>query len=236
MVSENLILLSTAFTIGFLHTLTGPDHYLPFIAMSKARGWSRKKTTLITLLCGLGHVGGSVILGFIGIALGVAVFKLEAFESLRGELAAWLLIGFGFAYMVWGIHRALRKRPHSHSHIHSGGVEHTHRHAHTSEHAHPHENTNRNITPWILFTIFVFGPCEPLIPILMYPAAKGSLLLVFLVTAVFSLATVGTMLTMVLALSYGLHLKPMARWELWSHAAAGAVIFLSGAAIRFLGL
>jgi hypothetical protein len=56
------------------------------------------------------------------------------------------------------------------------------------------------------------------------------------VTIVFSAATIGTMLSMVLVLSYGLNLIPTGRLELWSHAAAGAVIFLSGAAIKFLGL
>ena len=35
------ILLVTAASIGFIHTLTGPDHYLPFIVMSKARKWTQ---------------------------------------------------------------------------------------------------------------------------------------------------------------------------------------------------
>ncbi|HEX7375587.1 MAG TPA: hypothetical protein VF278_00670, partial [Pirellulales bacterium] len=49
-----------ALSIGFLHTLFGPDHYIPFVAMSRVGGWSRSKTLLITLLCGLAHVGSSV--------------------------------------------------------------------------------------------------------------------------------------------------------------------------------
>jgi hypothetical protein len=43
------ILLITAVSIEFFHTLFGPDHYVPFIAMSKARNWSTLKTTI---LCG----------------------------------------------------------------------------------------------------------------------------------------------------------------------------------------
>ena len=35
------------------------------------------------------------MLGFLGIALGIAVARLEGVESTRGEIAAWLLIGFG---------------------------------------------------------------------------------------------------------------------------------------------
>ena len=62
----------TAASIGFLHTLLGPDHYLPFIAMSRARQWSPARTALVTVLCGVGHVAGSVLPGVIGIALGPA--------------------------------------------------------------------------------------------------------------------------------------------------------------------
>jgi len=56
-----------------------------------------------------------------------------------------------------------------------GGSAHGHKHAHHGSHAHVHEEgSGANITPWALFIIFVLGPCEPLIPILMYPAAKQS--------------------------------------------------------------
>ena len=53
----------TAAGLGVLHTVTGPDHYIPFIAMSRVGRWSVAKTLMVTLLCGLGHVAGSVLLG-----------------------------------------------------------------------------------------------------------------------------------------------------------------------------
>src|SRR5512139_214609 len=105
MSSELSLLLITAASLGFFHTLFGPDHYLPFISMSWARKWSLKKTTFITFLCGIGHIAGSVALGMIGVAMGIAVNKLEWIESSRGNLAAWLLIGFGLAYFAWGMRR-----------------------------------------------------------------------------------------------------------------------------------
>ena len=79
MPSSITILASTATLIGFGHTLCGPDHYLPFIVMSKARNWSLPKTMWITFLCGIGHVVGSIALGLLGAALGIAVGKLELF-------------------------------------------------------------------------------------------------------------------------------------------------------------
>jgi len=236
MSKELMILSVTAASIGFFHTVFGPDHYLPFIVMGKARKWPLAKTAGITFLCGIGHIMSSVVLGFIGIAFGIAVMKLEAFEAFRGNIAAWALIGFGFAYFAWGIHRAFRNRPHSHTHIHESETRHRHEHAHTAEHAHVHAEGKANITPWILFTIFVLGPCEPLIPILMYPAAKNSAAGVIWVTAVFGSVTILTMLGIVALLSLGIKLVPLGRLQRYSHALAGATICLSGVAIRFLGL
>lgn len=237
MPSDVIILMGAALSIGFFHTIFGPDHYLPFVAMSKARKWSMAKTGLITLLCGLGHVLSSVVLGFVGIALGVAVFKLESIESFRGDIAAWFMLIFGFTYFVWGLRMAIRSKPHSHSHEHERRKLHEHPHKHIDEHLHIHApNGKTNITPWVLFTIFVFGPCEPLIPILMYPAAKGNLASVAIVATVFGAATISTMLALVFIFSYGLSKFPLARVERYSHAFAGLIIFLCGGAIKFLGL
>ncbi len=56
MISDQSVLLWTAASLGLLHTLLGPDHYLPFAMMARAGRWSRAKTAFITLACGLGHV------------------------------------------------------------------------------------------------------------------------------------------------------------------------------------
>lgn len=235
MTKEILILSATAASIGFIHTIFGPDHYLPFIVMAKARKWSFGWTAVLTFLCGVGHIMSSVVIGFIGIALGIAVMKLEVLEAFRGNLAAWALIGFGFAYFVWGVRQAVRNKPHKHLHVHEDG-EHYHEHTHIEDHAHPHVAKKANITPWILFTIFVLGPCEPLIPILMYPAAKSSISGLVLVTAVFGTVTIGTMMTVVLLASWGISFAPMGKLERYTHAIAGATICMSGLAIQFLGL
>ncbi|MHC4212221.1 MAG: urease accessory protein UreH domain-containing protein [Planctomycetota bacterium] len=236
MSAEITALIVTAATIGFFHTLLGPDHYLPFIMMAWSRKWSRKKTAAITMLCGLGHIGSSVLLGLIGVSLGLAVKKLEIVESARGNIAAWLLIAFGLAYFAWGLRRAYRNIPHTHSHSHTGDDTHEHAHSHHSEHTHVHNYKKPSITPWALFVIFVFGPCEPLIPILMYPAAKNSVSGLLIVTAVFGTVTIATMLTIVMLSAAGVSFVPFKRLERFSHAIAGATILLCGLAIVFLEL
>jgi len=227
------ILTATAATIAFLHAVFGPDHYLPFIVMSRARGWSIFKTTWITILCGIGHVGSSIVLGVIGIAAGIGVSRLEGVESVRGNIAAWAFLVFGLGYFIWGLHRAIAKKTHQHFHTHANGTVHQHEHVHVNNHNHVHST---NMTPWILFTIFVLGPCEPLIPVLMYPAAKSSTMGIVQVSVVFSLVTILTMLTLVILFSYGLKLVTFGKVERYTHAIAGAIIFLSGFAILFLGL
>lgn len=237
MTQELQVLLLTAASLGFIHTLIGPDHYLPFIVMSKAGKWSYRKTMLVTVLCGVGHVAGSVILGFIGIAAGIALNRLEFIEGFRGDVAIWVLIAFGLVYMVWGLRRAWRNKPHTHKHIHEDGTIHTHDHTHYDTHTHAHTASNQqSITPWILFTIFVLGPCEPLIPLLMYPAAVQSTTGVWAVSVVFGVTTVGTM-TAIVALAYaGIRPIRAAFLEKYMHALAGFTLLLSGLAMQFLGL
>ena len=237
MSNELYLLTLTAASIGFLHTLLGPDHYIPFIVMAKAGKWTLRKTVIVTILSGIGHVGSSIILGFIGIFFGIALTKLTHIESMRGELAGWLLIAFGLVYMAWGIKKAIRNEPHSHIHIHSNGTAHSHTHTHSKEHLHVHESEEKpDLKPWIIFTIFVFGPCEPLIPLIMFPAASDSHFGIALVSIVFGAVTIATMLAVVLSAVKGLSFIPVKKYEKYSHALAGAAILMSGLAVQFLGL
>jgi nickel/cobalt exporter len=209
------ILLLTAATIGVVHTILGPDHYVPFIALAKARGWSPARALRWTLFCGVGHVLGSMALGVIGIAMGLGVSHIEAIEGTRGELAAWLLITLGTLYMVWGIHQAMRAHAHDH-------------------HGHSHA-VSRTTTAWVLFIIFVLGPCEALIPVLMYPAATAGAFEIAAVTGVFAIATVLTMSFAVVLGLVGIRRLAISRFERYAHALAGATILACGLAIQ-LGL
>lgn len=236
MEESTLLLAGTAVTIGFVHTLVGPDHYLPFIVMGEARRWSIRKTMLITFLCGLGHVLSSIVVGFIGIAAGISLSKLEFLEGFRGNIAAWLLIAFGLVWMLISLRKLYRSKKHVHTHAHADGTAHEHEHDHFSGHSHVHLADRKNLTPWILFLIFVLGPCEPLIPILMYPAAQNNTGGVIIVSLLFSAATIITMMAVVLAFRLGLsriNLRPVERWV---NVIAGATIAFSGLAIQFLGL
>ncbi len=209
MSSETLALAATAASLGFIHTLAGPDHYVPFIMIAKARGWSLLKTAFVTFLCGIGHILSAVLLGVIGLGFGFALSRIEAFDSIRDNIAAWLFIAFGLVYFVWGVRKAFRDR-----------------------HGHGHARESRtSITPWVLFTIFVFGPCEVLIPLLMYPAAKNSLMDAAYVTLVFGAVTITTMLGVVMVSMFGFNLLPLGKIERYTHALAGLAIVVCGVLI-----
>lgn len=229
----SLDVILAAVGVGFIHTLTGPDHYLPFVMLARAREWSRLKTILITAVCGVGHVTSSILLGFFGVVAGVAVGRIEGVEGFRGGIAAWLLVGFGLAYALWGIRKALRKRQGIEFHEHGG---HSHLHSH-GDHHHVHEDgEKKSATFWTLFIVFVLGPCEPLIPLFMVPAARGKWALAILTGLLFGVVTVLCMVGLVLLGAEGLKKLRLTAMERWAHAMAGVVIAASGLAIIFLGL
>lgn len=239
--AETLTLCITAVAIAVMHTLLGPDHYVPFAAMSRAGGWPLGKTLRVTTACGLAHVAGSVVIGVVGLALGLAVMRLEHLESFRGDLAAWLMIGFGLAYLTWGLVWAARAQgtPHEHAHAHADGTIHSHPHTHDPAHLHVHAAaraaTTPAWTPWFLFLVFAFGPCEPLIPLLMVPAAKANWWAATAVAAAFAIATVATMAAAVVVLRQGAAWVPAAAMQRHAHALAGAAILACGVLIT-LGL
>ena len=227
--TETLILLGTAISIALIHTLIGPDHYIPFIALSKANNWTVKKTIIIVLLCGFGHVAGSVVLGFLGIALSAGITSLVDIEDIRGTIATYILIAFGFIYMIYGIRIAVKNKTHTHTGIDGQTIIHSHSY---SDDDHQHDK-KRNAF-WGLFIFFVLGPCEPLIPLLMYPAAAMNISTLVLVTVIFAVFTIGVMLLMTLLGLKGFQLIKADKLEKYAHALAGGAVMICGISVLLL--
>lgn len=204
----NILILSTL-TVGILHALA-PDHWLPFVALSKTQQWSRWKLTTVTAFAGLGHVSSSLVIAVAGVMLGVAAEQINWWETSRGNIASLLLIGFGIAYMVWGIKNWGRK------------------HSRELEQA-------KAVSYWTLFALILFGPCESLIPLIFASSAYGWTQ-VFVVFILFGLSTIGMMLLQVHLAAYGVSLLHSHRFEHASDVVAGGVIALTGMTIRFFGI
>ena len=229
------ILLTSAITIGFIHTAIGIDHSLPFVVLGKTRGWSLLRTLAITSICGVAHVASSVVIAAIGLAIGVAGSKLEWVEATRGGWAAWVLVGFGLAYSAVALFKMKTSRFREHDH--EG------HHAHwrkLSESADMTAMPAKRLMPALL-VIFALGPCEALLPLLTASGITLTLLQGIIVALVFSLSTIFAMLSLVALGYWGTSTMPwlervLARAQPHTHVVAGVTLTLSGLSIQFLGL
>lgn len=205
----------TAFATAVVHTIAGPDHYLPFIAIAKSRGYSLKKTLMWTLFCGVGHIGSALLiaLAFIYFSQYLSEAGFIWIEDNRADLAAYALIGLGGAYVLWALrHRFLHKHGHSHQHI-SDNVA-----------------GQKSIAVWVVFIIFVLGPCEALLPILTASSVLG-VSAVISNTLIFSAATIVTMMLAVAFGVLGIGALRFQRLEKYAHEIAGCTIMACGIAI-----
>lgn len=209
-----LPLVAAAVSVAFFHSLA-PDHWLPFVALAKSGRWPMRKLGWVTLLAGAGHVTSSLLLGSLGLWAGLALHRLEGVEAWRGSVGIWLLIGFGVAYLLWGLKHA--------------------------QHHHPHISIEEAVRVyavrrmWMLMAIMVFGPCEPLIP-LMFVAVQHGLTTVWTMSLVFSIVTIG-MVVGQSCLSYaGVRLVSAPWMERYAHALAGLVIVLTALFVMLAGV
>jgi hypothetical protein len=205
----------TAATVGALHSIA-PDHWVPFMAVSRARGWSAARTAKVTLLCGFGHVTVSVVLGLLALSLGQEV--LEAFGARLESVAGILLIGFGLVYGLWGLRRAVAAKLHGHAHAHFD---------------HVHDPSRATVLG--LFLLFSADPCVRLIPIMLAAAPLGWPRVVALI-ATYELATLGAMVGLVLSARAGVVRGLEAPWlDRHGDALAGGLIVATGLVVAALG-
>ena len=203
-----------AATIGSLHT-AAPDHWVPFAALARARGWSARRTAGVTLACGFGHVTVSAVLGLAGVFFGLAL--LRSVGGRLGSIAPLLLVGFGVAYALWGLRRALPPRLHGHAH---------------ARYDHVHDPSRASA--WSLFVLFSADPCVAVAPLVFAasPLGWGRTLAIVLV---YEAATLATMTALVLSARAGAR---RIRWRFldrYGDAAAGGVIAAVGFIVMGLG-
>lgn len=230
--NSNLLLLAiSAVSISFFHTASGPDHYLPFIVLSRARGWTMARTILLTVVCGLGHVLSSVVLGLIGVFLGWQLNRFSFFQDMRGNVSGWALLLLGLAYTAYGFRQAYLNRPHKHFDVLQDEV-------YVFEHRHGEmvmPDKRVKVTPLVLFAIFVMGPSEPLIPLLFFSGTHRSATEVVVLIVTFTLSTVLTMTAIVMLGYFGYSFIRTDTLERYVHAVGGSVVTLCAVGMLFFG-
>jgi nickel/cobalt exporter len=222
-----LALMLTAATVGSLHSLA-PDHWVPFAALSRANRWSALRTARLAFICGLGHVTVSALLGILAVLLGREA--VEGFGTTLHDSAPFLLIAFGFVYMVWGLWRVSRRRLLHHA-DHLDGVEHAHGHGH----ARHHDHGGKKASEWGLFLLFCADPCIALIPMII-AAAAGGWGAITAVVIVYEIATIAAIIVLVHTASAGARKVRLAWLDRYSEAIAGAMILATGTLVTVLGI
>lgn len=194
-------LLLTAAFVGFIHTFLGPDHYVPFVALSITRGWGKKKTAFIVLLCGFAHIIGSAVLGMLGVAIGVSLMRLNILETNRAAWAGYLFLGFALIYTGYQAYRTIKNKTGGH-----------------------HHNIPRDKSFWALLFIFFLGPHEVLIPLLIYPAAEHNWASVISVVGIFGVVSILTMLLCVFLIQVGVKKLSISSLSRYSNLLGGLAI------------
>ncbi len=202
-------LFALAAGVGVVHTIAGPDHYLPVIAAARLRDWSSRRALARTAMLGLVHCLTSVVVLVAALAFfGGVVTESSALattQDVRSDVTAGLLIASGAVLGGLGW-RTFRR-----------GVPDRTLGAATSR------------MRLALLLIFAIGPCEWLLLPAVAAAASHGAVGALAAAGVFTVATV---VTMVVAVAFGLAILP--RWRLrpgLGELAAGATFALCGALI-----
>jgi len=206
--SSVAVLALTAAVVGALHSVA-PDHWVPFAALARARRWRTAHTARITILCGLGHVTVSAILGVVALVTGLKA--VHAIGIRLEEHATLLLMAFGTIYTVWGLWRSFRRDPLAVMH-------------------HDH-----GLTEWSLFALFSLDPCVAVIPMIV-AASAGGWAAVGAVVVVYEAATIAAMIVLVSVAVAGVRTLRFAFLDRFGDAVAGGLILTTGGVLAMLGL
>jgi nickel/cobalt transporter (NicO) family protein len=217
-----LLLVLSACSTAVIHALI-PDHWLPFVLMSRVESWSERRAATLTGLAGLLHVLVTLLFGGLTIAFGTATAQGLAERTGRslGFLGGLLLAVFGLAYGIW------RHRREADAHARrndppSGPRGHIHAHGHLLE-----RWFHGALTARALVVVIGMSPCALLVPILFASAAEGSGAL--LVAAFgFALCTIGTMVGVTVSAMRGMRRIDLPFFTRYGDLISGAIVGVVG--------
>lgn len=224
---------ATGFTVAFFHAAI-PTHWLPFVLVSRARGWSRAKTLAVAAFAGMGHVA---LTSLLGLAIAWFGFRLDAeMGHLFSKIAGVVLIGIG-VYYGW---RQWRGMGICH-HVVAGS------HHHASEHcgeepgrSHWEEElkdsrlvSGDRAAIGGLFLMLTLSPCEGFLPVYL-SAVQFGWHGFFVLSAILAVATLGGMTLFTWLTLVGFGRFKLKRFERWEAGLLGALFCVLGLIILFL--
>ena len=227
---SSLLLLTAAATAAF-HTLI-PDHWLPFVLVGRARGWSARTTAAVSGFSAVVHTILSIALGLLALRLGQTAAEAVGERLERGS--GLLLVAFGAAYALWAWRKgghfhpggALLHARHEQDHCdgHEGSVGSEHLHYHADE-AWIRTDAGKGAIPLAL--IVGLNPCVLVLPIMVATAEAGAGA-VALVTLAYAVTTIALMVGLSVAGVAGARRLPVPAVARHMEMASGVLIALSG--------
>lgn len=222
-------LAATGFTVAFFHAAI-PTHWLPFVLVARARGWSRGKTFAVSMAAGLGHVLLTSLLG-----LGIAWLGLqldEHFGELFTRVAGGLLLAIG-AWFFWRQWRGgvLHHHVGGSGHQASEHCGHEHDHSHMEEELKDTDLVSRRAGDWAaiagLFTMITLSPCEGFLPVYLSGVHYGWRGFVVL-SGILAVGTLAGMLIFTWLTLVGFAKLPIQRLERYEAALLGTIFAVLG--------
>lgn len=204
-----LSLSGGGFVAAFLHAAL-PTHWLPFVLVGRAQGWSLAQMLGAAAVAGVAHIAVTAAAGGLIIMAGLALGPWIA--GLLPSLAAGLLFLFGAFYLA----RAAIRRP-----ALAGGPP-------TDLAADPPEpRVSHAAAFWGLVALMAVSPGEVLLPLYMSAADQGAggLALLSLVFAAGTLLGMGLLIT---AARAGASLLRLERWARYEGAVLGVALIVLG--------
>jgi nickel/cobalt transporter (NicO) family protein len=226
----------TGFTVAFFHAAI-PTHWLPFVLVSRSRGWSRSRTLAVVALAGLGHVALTTLLG-----LGVAWFGFQLDERV-GRLfpfvigGALLAIGLYFAWRQLSGHGVQHHHPPGGQHQESAACGHEAEHSHWEHELEDTTLVSRKSTDWAavsgLFMMLTLSPCEGFLPIYLSGVRFGWHGFAVL-SAILALGALGAMLLLTWLTLIGMERFSVQKFERFEAGLLGLIFSLLGVLVMVL--
>lgn len=196
-------LAATGFTVAFFHAAL-PTHWLPFVLVARARGWTDGKTMGVAVVAGLGHVALTSLLGLVVAWLGFALD--EHYGELFKGVAGGLLLAVAGYFLVQQLRGAGLRHHHlpGGHHQASEACGHEVDKSHIEHELHQSPLVESKTGDWAaisgLLVMLTLSPCEAFLPVYLSGVEFGwtgfAVLSVILAVGTLAGMTVFTWLTL----------------------------------------
>lgn len=198
-------LIIGALTVSMVHAIL-PSHWLTFVLVGSAQGWSKGKIMRLAFLAGSGHVLMTTMLGLATASIAKEILPYLGY--LETYVTSGILIILGLIYIFLGV-------------------------AHKGDHSHSFKSgPSDKATETSLFLMLTLSPCEAMIPLFFVVSTLGWNILLIL-SLVVTLGTISGMLSLTYLTLVGykrIHFPWLERNE---RTVTGAILFVLGVFAAF---